>query len=64
MTKIIVAVVLVLSATSLSLAQSQRNYGANGPSRSDCFGQPYGGAAADKCPGENGSGSRYWHHRQ
>jgi hypothetical protein len=49
--KLIVALALLLSATSMTLAQSQRNYGPNGPARGDCFGAPYSGAAASRCPG-------------
>jgi hypothetical protein len=59
-TKLIVALALLLSATSISLAQSQRNFGPNGPSRFDCFGEPYSGSVASHCPGEGGYG--YWHH--
>ena len=58
-TKFIVALALLLSATSISLAQSQRNYGPNGPSRFDCFGEPYSGSVASRCPGEGG----YWRYR-
>lgn len=57
MGKIVVALVLLLSATSLGLAQSQPNYGPNGPSRSDCFGQPYSGTIAARCT------PHYWHYR-
>ena len=57
-TKIIVALALLVGATSIAAAQSQRNLGPNGPSRSDCYGEPYSGAVASHCPGEHG----YWHH--
>jgi hypothetical protein len=57
-TRIILALVLLAGATSIASAQSQRNFGPNGPSRSDCFGEPYSGAVASRCPGEHG----YWHH--
>jgi hypothetical protein len=60
--KIVVAVALLLSATSLTWAQSQRNFGPNGPSRSDCYGEPYSGSAGSRCPGEGGYW-RSWHHR-
>lgn len=63
MTRIILAVLVILSATSFALAQSQRNWGPNGPGRSDCFGSPYGGAVVDRCPGDNGAG-RHWYHRR
>jgi hypothetical protein len=58
-TKFIVALALLLSATSVSLAQSQRNYGPNGPSRYNCFGEPYSGTVASRCGG--GYGHRYWY---
>ena len=65
-TKIIVALALLISATSAASAQAQRNLGPNGPSRSDCYGEPYSGAVASHCPGEHG-GYGYWryhrHHR-
>lgn len=61
--KIVVALALLLSATSITCsvawAQSQRNFGPNGPSRFDCYGEPYSGSVASHCPGEGG----YWHHR-
>jgi hypothetical protein len=59
--KLIVALALLLSATSLSFAQSQRNYGPNGPSKFNCFGEPYSGSAASRCPGSGGY-ARYWRH--
>jgi hypothetical protein len=43
MTKIILALALLLGATSVALAQSQPNYGPNGPARADCYGSPYSG---------------------
>jgi hypothetical protein len=61
--KIIVALALLLSATSITLAQSQRNFGPNGPSKSDCYGEPYSGAVASRCPGEGGYYTRHWHYR-
>jgi hypothetical protein len=59
--KLIVALALLLSATSVSLAQSQRNYGPNGPSRYNCFGEPYSGTVASRCSGGGGYGHRYWY---
>jgi hypothetical protein len=47
--KLIVALTLLLSATTITLAQSQRNYGPNGPAKGDCYGAPYSGAAGAKC---------------
>ena len=46
-----IALMLVLSTASVSLAQSQRNYGANTPAKNDCYGGPYSGTVASKCPG-------------
>ena len=62
-TKIIVALALLLSTTSVGLAQSQRNFGPNGPSRFNCFGEPYSGSVASRCPGGGGYGYRHWHQR-
>ncbi len=47
----LIALTFLLSATSIGLAQSQRNYGANTPSKNDCYGGPYSGTVASKCPG-------------
>jgi len=58
-TKIIVALALLIGTTSIAAAQSQRNFGPNGPSRSDCYGEPYSGAVASRCPGQGGG---YGHH--
>lgn len=60
--KLVVAVALLLSATSMTWAQSQRNFGPNGPSRSNCYGEPYSGAVASRCPGQGGYWHS-WHHR-
>lgn len=51
--KVLIACVLLLSATSMAMAQSQRNWGASGPSRSNCYGSPYSGTVASRCPGEH-----------
>ncbi len=60
--KLVVALALLLGATSITWAQSQRNFGPNGPSRSDCYGEPYSGSVASRCPGEGGYYRyRYWH---
>jgi hypothetical protein len=50
-TKLIVALTLLLSATSIGLAQSQRNSGPDGPSRFNCYGAPFSGSAASSCDG-------------
>ncbi len=44
--KLMLALVVLLSATVASFAQSQRNYGPNGPATGDTFGEPYSGTAA------------------
>jgi hypothetical protein len=59
--KIVVALALLLSATSLTWAQSQRNFGPNGPSSFNCFGEPFSGSVASRCPGQGGG---YYHHRR
>jgi hypothetical protein len=51
--KLALALALLLSATSVTLAQSQRNYGPNGPSKGNCYGSPYSGTIASRCPGEH-----------
>ena len=61
-TKIIVALMLLVGATSIASAQAQRNFGPNGPSRFDCYGEPYSGSVASRCPGERGGSWRYRHH--
>ena len=41
---ILAALAVLLSATTVSLAQSMPNYGPNGPATGDSFGKPYSGA--------------------
>jgi hypothetical protein len=53
----IAALLLLIGATSIAMAQSQPNFGPNGPGRSDCFGEPYSGAVASRC-----AGAHAWHH--
>ena len=48
---ITIALALLAGATSTALAQSQRNFGPNGPSSYGCYGQAYTGTAASDCPG-------------
>jgi hypothetical protein len=57
MMKATIAAVLLMGATSIAMAQSQPNFGPNGPSRSDCFGEPYSGSVAGRCGGHHN-----WHH--
>lgn len=49
-TKLILALTLILSVPSATWAQSQRNYGANTPAKSDCYGGPYSGSVALQVP--------------
>jgi hypothetical protein len=44
--KLILVLAVLLSTTSIGLAQSQRNYGPNGPATGDTFGEPYSGSLA------------------
>jgi hypothetical protein len=58
-------IAVLLSLTTISLAQSLPNYGPNAPSRGDSFGKPYSGAQ----PLRNGARAyayqgRYRHHVQ
>jgi hypothetical protein len=46
MAKFILALALLASATTASMAQSQPNYGPNGPGGGDTYGAPYSGSAA------------------
>jgi len=48
---IIVTLALLAGATATALAQSQRNFGPNGPSSYGCYGEAYTGTAASNCPG-------------
>ncbi len=66
--KLILILALALGAASLSglfgpsaaLAQSQPNYGPNGPVTGDTFGKPPSGSAAARRGARIG---RYYHHR-
>jgi hypothetical protein len=63
--KLIAVVALVLAGTSISFAQSQRNFGPNGPATGDSFGEPYSGTAQARAADrywQGHSGARY-HHR-
>jgi hypothetical protein len=65
--KVLLTLVVLLSATVASFAQSQRNYGPNGPATGDSFGEPYSGSAVarrgDWLPysGYHHYGHRYHH---
>jgi hypothetical protein len=60
------ALSVLLSAATTGFAQSQRNYGPNGPATGDTFGEPYSGTAAarrgDDLPYTGYSYHLYWHH--
>jgi hypothetical protein len=58
---ILIALALLLGATAIVAAQSQRNYGANGPSSYGCYGSFSTGTVASRCPGtpDGGPGSQY-----
>jgi len=62
-TRIFVALALLLGTTAIASAQSQRNFGPNGPSRFDCYGEPYSGTIASHCPGEGGYGPHWRYSR-
>jgi hypothetical protein len=63
--QLIVAAAVFVSATAAASAQSQRNYGPNGPATGDTFGEPYSGTAAarrgDWLP-YTAYPYRHWHH--
>lgn len=48
---ILITLALLLGATAIAAAQSQRNYGANGPSSYGCYGSFSTGTVASSCPG-------------
>ena len=58
---ITLALALLVGATAIAAAQSQRNYGANGPSNYGCYGSFNTGTVASTCPGapEGGPWSQY-----
>jgi len=58
---ITLALALLVGATEIAAAQSQRNYGANGPSNYGCYGSFNTGTVASTCPGtpEGGPWSQY-----
>lgn len=44
--RVVLALAIVFSTAAIGLAQSQRNYGPNGPTTGDTFGEPYSGSAS------------------
>jgi len=73
MSKLFALTLVMLLSTGSSFAQSQRNYGPNGPARGDTMGQPYSGSAyarsGDSLPYTGyvyqlyWGRPHYWHHR-
>jgi hypothetical protein len=55
---IMLAFALFVGTTAIAAAQSQRNYGANGPSSYGCYGSFYTGTVASSCPGTPEAGPR------
>ncbi|HUC50950.1 MAG TPA: hypothetical protein VMA30_16350 [Xanthobacteraceae bacterium] len=60
--RFILVLAILLSATTISFAQSQRNYGPNGPATGDSFGEPYSGSAAARRGDWLPYSARYHHH--
>ncbi len=60
-TKLLIALAVVLGATSAGWAQSQRNFGPNGPATGDTFGEPYSGTYAARHADRYLQ--RHWHSR-
>jgi hypothetical protein len=56
----------LLGTATTAFAQSQRNYGPNGPATGDTFGEPYSGTAAarrgDDLPYTGRGYYLHWHH--
>jgi hypothetical protein len=56
---------ILVSLTIAAFAQSQRNYGPNGPATGDTFGEPYSGSAharrGDYLPYSAYTYHHYWH---
>jgi hypothetical protein len=57
---------LLLTTAGMSFAQSQRNYGPNGPATGDTFGEPYSGTKqarrSDWLPYSARTGGIYYRH--
>jgi hypothetical protein len=66
MSRMFTLIVAMLLSTSSSFAQSQRNYGPDGPATGDTFGQPYSGSAyarsGDSLPYTGYVYQLYWQH--
>jgi hypothetical protein len=60
---LLVASAMLLSATTVSLAQSQPNCGANAPANGDTFGKPPSGTLQGKYGAARCAGWRWYNHR-
>jgi len=62
----IVVTLTLVGATSIAAAQSQRNFGPNGPSSYGCYGEIYTGTAASRCRGtpEGGPGGQWQQYQE
>jgi hypothetical protein len=60
--KFALTLAIIFSTTAIGFAQSQRNYGPNGPATGDTFGEPYSGSARAR-HGDWVAGYHHrWHH--
>jgi hypothetical protein len=59
--RLLVAAALLLSATTLVMAQAQPNC-PGGAARGDCYGQPYSGAAGARCRCAHFGAYHHHHH--
>jgi len=55
-----IALALLVGSTSIVLAQSQRNYGPNGPSRYGWYGGVFTGTVASMCPPDGPGYAPQW----
>jgi hypothetical protein len=62
--KLILMLAALISTTVMSFAQSQRNYGPNGPATGDTFGEPYSGTAAARRGDWLPHYHHHWHHHR
>jgi hypothetical protein len=60
---ITLAFALLVGATAVAAAQSQRNYGANGPGSYGCYGSFSTGTVASSCPGTPEAGPWAQHYQ-
>lgn len=57
--RVVLALAIIFSTTAIGFAQSQRNFGPNGPATGDTFGEPYSGSARAR----HGDWAAAYHHR-